>query len=229
MKTAILRAGLLLVPAFLHAQQPVTAQASDPDPARFAASIESFQRWDAKNSTPQDPVLFVGSSSIVGWNTSERFPDLPVVNRGFGGSHISDVNHYIEETVLRYRPSLVIFYAGDNDVEAGKTSEQVLEDYQEFVDALFEAVPSTEVVFIPIKPSLARWNLWPEMKKANALIAAYSSSDDRLHYVDLATPMLGADGTPRPELFVDDGLHLTPAGYDLWTERLAEFLDSDRR
>jgi lysophospholipase L1-like esterase len=54
------------------------------------------------------------------------------------------------------------------------------------------------------------------MKKANALFAKLVDDDDRLEFVDIAAPMLGADGQPRTELFRDDGLHLSAAGYDLW-------------
>jgi lysophospholipase L1-like esterase len=206
----------------------VGAQAPDPDPTRFSEEIAAFEAWDAKNAIPPEPVVFVGSSSMRLWNTGERFPDLPVVNRGFGGSHISDVNHFLDETVLRYDPSLVVFYAGDNDVAADKTAEQILEDYREFVGAVLAANPAAEIAFIPIKPSIARWSMWPRTVEANAMIRAFSDSRDELHYVDLVTPMLGDDATPRAELFVEDGLHMTSVGYDGWSERLSAFLDSVR-
>ena len=206
----------------------VGAQTPDPDPARLSEEIAAFEAWDAKNATPPEPVVFVGSSSIRLWDTSERFPDLPVVNRGFGGAHISDVNHYLDETVLRYDPALVVFYAGDNDVAADKPPEQVLEDYRAFVGAVLRANPAAEIAFISIKPSLARWSMWPRMVEANEMIRAFSDGRAELHYVDLVTPMLGDDGTPRPELFVEDGLHMTSVGYDGWSDRLSAFLDSVR-
>lgn len=195
------------------------AQTADPDPERFASAIDAFTRWDRKNSVPADSILFVGSSSIRGWSSAFRFPDLPVVNRGFGGSHISDVVHYLEETVLRHRPRAVVFYAGDNDIAAGKTPEQVLEDYREFATALHATRPGTPVIFLAIKPSRARWQKWPDMQRANALIAEFSTGDPDLHVLDLSADMLGEDGTPLEDLLVADGLHLTEAGYDIWTER----------
>jgi len=207
---------------------PLGAQAVDPDPERFAAEIEAFQAWDAKNAFPAAPVVLVGSSSIRLWNSGECFPDLPVVNRGFGGAHISDVNHYIEQTVLKYRPSIVVFYAGDNDITDGKTGGQVLEDYQEFVASVLSASAAVQIVFIPIKPSLARWSAWPRMMEANEMIRVFSEGLDPLHFIDVATPMLGEDGMPRPELFVEDGLHMTEVGYDGWSSRLGPFLDSIR-
>lgn len=112
----------------------------DPDPARFAKSpdgdevyIESFEYWDEKNSVPDDAVLFVGSSSIRKWPTSRYFPFVPVINRGFGGSHISDVNYYLDKTVLKYAPRAIVLYAGDNDIASGKSALRVFEDYKSFV------------------------------------------------------------------------------------------------
>jgi lysophospholipase L1-like esterase len=193
------------------------AQAPNPDPARFASEIHAFEAWDAKNSTPAHAVLFVGSSTIRMWTTAERFPDLPVINRGFGGSEISDVNHYIRETTLKYDADVIVFYAGDNDINDKKTPAQVLGDFQSFVKQVLAARPDTEILFVSIKPSTLRWALWPEMRDANALIRKYCESTPHLRYVDTVPPMLGADGRPRPELLAKDGLHLSPAGYDIWT------------
>lgn len=221
-------AALALVCVCVLQPHEVKAQGNDPDPARFDREIEAFNRWDAKNTPAADPVVFVGSSSIRFWNTAERFPDLPILNRGFGGAHISDVNHFLEETVTRYSPSIVVFYAGDNDMGAGKSEEVVVADYGEFIEGVWASSPETQIVFIPIKPSLARWQLWPDMESANRLVRQFSSKDSRLHYVDLATPMLGNDGRPRPELFISDGLHMTAQGYDVWTGPLMEYLATIR-
>lgn len=204
----------------------ILAQVIDPDPNRFAQEIQSFTQWDNKNATPQNPVVFIGSSSIRFWNTGERFPEMPVVNRGFGGSHISDVIFFIDETVLRYKPKMVIFYAGDNDINDGKNNDQVVEDYAQFVNLVHASNSDTMIVYIPIKPSLARWALWPQMNAANKRIRQYSKKSDHLLYVDLASIVLGKDGLPRPKYFVTDGLHLSSAGYDVWTKKLNSFLNA---
>ena len=203
-------------------------QAADPDPNRFAENIARFEQWDRQNAALPNSVLFVGSSSIVRWATAVDFPGLPVINRGFGGSHISDVNHYVEQTVIRYSPDLVVFYAGNNDVGAGKSARQVFGDYQRFVQAVLASRPGTEILFISLHPSLQRWARWPEMVEANALIKAYSDEHPRLYFVDISAPMLGADGRPLPHLFVADGLHLTPAGYAVWTPLVARAIESIR-
>lgn len=221
--TRVFACGLLLAtPAVARAQAP------DPDPARFADAIARFQHWDTQNSFPERAVLFVGSSSVVGWPTAVRFPGLPVINRGFGGSQLSDVNHYIEETVLKYAPDVVVLYEGNNDIESGKTPQQVLGDYQRFVRSVHERKRDTQIIYVSIHPSVARWAKWPEMRATNELVRAEAARDPRLHFVDISRGMLGSDGRPMPHLFIADGLHMTPAGYDVWTPLVARAVAAAR-
>lgn len=221
---------LLLIGAVcLATWSPLAAQTAAPDPARFKTDIDAFREWDSKNAAHADSVLFVGSSTIRLWPTADRFPGLPVINRGFGGSQIPDVNHYIQDVVLKYRPAVVVFYAGDNDINAGRTPDQVVADYRQFVLKVLEVRADTRIVFLAIKPSPARWALWPKMREANDRIQSYSlGRPTRLIFVDVATPMLTADGQTQPHLYVEDGLHMTAAGYDLWTRILAPVLTQVR-
>jgi lysophospholipase L1-like esterase len=202
--------------AVVRASEP--APVADPDPARFESDIAAFENWDRQNSFSPGAVLFVGSSSIRMWPTAESFPDLPVVNRGFGGSQISDVNYFAERIALKYSPRLVVFYAGDNDIESGKSPQQVFDDFQAFAKLVHETLPATRIVYVPIKPSIARWSKWPKMQAVNSNVEKLSQSDERIIYVDTATPMLGSDGKPRAALFLDDGLHLNAEGYALWSD-----------
>ncbi len=146
------------------------------------------------------------------------------INRGFGGSTIADVNRYVDRIVIPYKPATIVFYAGDNDVAQGTTAEQVFENFKTFVGKVGAALPDTKVIFISIKPSVARWKLWDEMKKANGLIEDYCGKDDRLTYVDLGALLLGEDGKPRADLFREDGLHLNKDGYAKWNAALRPYL-----
>jgi lysophospholipase L1-like esterase len=199
-------------------------QPADPDPNRFAQEIRAFEEWDSKNAGPAEPVLFVGSSTIRMWRTHESFPDLPIVNRGLGGSHISDVIHYADRVVLPYKPKVIVFYAGDNDIARGKSAQRVFEDYRRFAQVVHQKLPATRIIFLAIKPSEQRWSLWPAMCKANELVRDFSQQDKRLVFADLTAPLLGADGKPQSELFLNDKLHLSTIGYSLWTSSLAPIL-----
>jgi lysophospholipase L1-like esterase len=204
-----------------------TAQArSDAEePAvRWEKTIQTFENWDRKNSFPADAILFVGSSSIRMWPTRECFEDLAVINRGFGGSQISDVNYYATRIVLRYEPKVIVFYAGDNDIAAGESAEQVVEDYTAFIRKVHEKLPNTRIIFISIKPSGSRWSLWPVMSQANRMIEGLSEKDRRLYYFDAATPLLNREGKPNLDLFLNDRLHLNPKGYKIWTRLLRPVL-----
>lgn len=198
----------------------VKAQTEAPDPLRFEEQIAAFEQWDLKNSYPEDAVLFVGSSSIRLWETAAAFPTLPVINRGFGGAVISDVQYYYEETIGKYDPAMIVFYTGDNDVSIGMSPEEVFSDYREIVERILNDHPAVTFVYVPIKPSSSRWNLWEKMVEVNRKVKEYNKQNGQLYYVDLATPLLGSDGRPDDSLFLDDQLHLNQKGYALWNRIL---------
>ena len=153
-----------------------------------------------------------------------RFPDRPIINRGFGGSEISDVIHFYGQVIKPYAPAKIFLYAGDNDVGRGKMAEQVFEDYKELITIVQSEFPKVHLVYISIKPSKLRWDKWPQMVEVNRMVREYSESHPNLGYADLASPLLGSDGNPG-DVFVDDGLHLNQRGYFLWQQALAPHLD----
>ena len=212
--------------ALLVATAPalLVGQVADPDPTRFAEDMAEFAAYDAKNSFPANATVFVGSSSIPRWNTADGLPGIPIINRGFGGSRMSDAVYWVEETVLKYSPRTVVLYEGDNDSEDGKRSDQLLEDYREWVNAVLTAQPATRIIIMSIKPSFRRWNVWAEMQETNADLEAFAAEDARVEFIDIGTDMLGADGLPIPEYYIPDGLHMTPEGYVVWNRILGEAL-----
>ena len=191
---------------------------------RYEKSIQRFEERDREKPPRQDWVLFVGSSSIRGWKLEQSFPGKGFINRGFGGSQTSDLLHFVDRIVIPYRPRAVVIYEGDNDIASRKSPARVLADFKAVVKRVHEALPKTHVLFISIKPSLKRWALVGKMREANQLVRQLTEGDERLHYVDIDTPMVGPDGKPRPELFRKDGLHLKPEGYKVWADALEPYL-----
>jgi len=215
---------LVLVPVG-RAEPPAT-----PKQSPWEAEISAFENADQTNPPPKHPILFVGSSSIRLWKTlAEDFKGYPVLNRGFGGSQISDSTAFCDRIVTRYQPSLIFLYAGDNDVAAGHTAEQILADFREFVASARLKLPNTPIAFISIKPSPARWKYVDTTKAANRLISEYVKSDKRLTYVDIFSKMLDEDGKPREELFIADKLHMNAQGYAIWTEAIKAHLPGPKR
>jgi lysophospholipase L1-like esterase len=189
-------------------------------------AIRAFEVHDAAHPPPDNPILFLGSSSIRGWDLSGAFPGVPAINRGFGGSELSDSIRYFDRVVLPYRPRAILLYAGDNDIGNGESAGQVIADFRTFAAKVRSRLPRTHLAFIPIKPSLKRWELWPEMKQANVSIRDLVAADSMRHYLDTASPMLGEDGLPVQELFAKDGLHLSKEGYALWSGIVRAWLAS---
>jgi len=203
---------------------PCATRADDKAFEKWEKDIAAFEKQDKEKPPPQNGVVFVGSSSIRRWDLGKSFEAKDYVNRGFGGSQLADSVHFADRLVLKHKPRTVVLYAGDNDLAAGKKPEQVADDFKEFVKAVHKELPKTKIIYITIKPSIARWKLIDNIRKTNGLIEAQCKTDERLAYVGVEKPMLGGDGMPRAELFVKDGLHLSDEGYKLWASLLKPHL-----
>jgi lysophospholipase L1-like esterase len=204
----------------------VLCTADDSPSSRWEETIQRFEAADRAQPPPEGGVLFIGSSSIRMWDVEASFPELRVINRGFGGSEIADAVHFADRIVIPYRPRAIVFYAGDNDISRQKSPVRVYEDFQEFVSTVHASLPETRILFVAIKPSLARWELIHRMRAANALIRVDCEEDPLLTYIDVEKPMLGEDGRPRAELFKDDGLHLNEEGYAIWNDLVRPLIAS---
>ncbi len=196
------------------------------DPRRFENEIAAFEAADKTNPPPQNAILFVGSSSIRKWTTlAGDFPRHHVINRGFGGSHLSDSVFYFDRIVLPYKPRLIVLFAGSNDIDFGKTPEQVCDDFKAFAQKTKRALPRTRVAYISISTVPSRKTEVEQVKRANALIARFIAANPRLSYIDVFSAMLGPDGKPRPDIFVSDNLHLNARGYAIWRAKIAPYLE----
>lgn len=193
----------------------------------WESSIRAFERQDKIHPVPPGAIVFTGSSSIAYWSSlvGDMKP-LTVINRGFGGSEYTDVNHYADRIVIAYRPAAVVVYAGDNDLASPgrKTAESVAQDVQQFVQIVHAKLPETWVFVVSIKPSILRWKTWPEMKEANQLIQDFLRTQDHAAYIDVASRMFDERGRPSGDLFVGDGLHPSAKCYALWTSIIKPIL-----
>lgn len=208
----------------LRAKEPV-------DPyAKWEKEIAAFETTDQSEPPPKGGIVFVGSSSIKKWKTlKEDFPHHRVLNRGFGGSQMDDAVHFSDRIVLPYEPRVIVIYSGANDINAGKTPEQVFAAFRAFVEKVRAQLPNVEIAYISIAGNPKRWSQVDKVKAANALIAGYIADHPGLQYIDTYTRMLGADGLPRPEIFSADRLHMNAEGYKLWTEIVGKFLPAPDR
>ncbi len=205
-----------------------TKKSSSSDPDRWEASIQKFEAQDRKSPPAKGGIVFVGSSTMVGWNLQKSFPDSGAVNRGFGGSQMADSLRYADRIVIPLALRVVVVYAGDNDLASGKTPKRVAEDFRQFVAKIHATLPETRIVYLGIKPSVARRKLIDKGREANRLIREFAASNPRLVFVDVEKTMLGPDGQPRAELLKSDGLHLNEEGYRLWSELVRPHLTAGK-
>ena len=216
-------------PATPEAPSPSTAGVAPRIPEQVSspaweADMQRFEAADAQSPPPRGGVLFIGSSSIRFWDTlAQDFPGVPVINRGFGGSELRDSTWYADRIIVPYAPRQILIYAGDNDLNAGRTPQQLRADFIAFVDRVSRDLPKAKIAYISNQPSPSRAQLLPVQREANTLIAAEAQRLD-VDYIDIFTPMLDASGQPDESLFIEDRLHMNRAGYALWREIVAPYL-----
>ena len=214
---------MFLVLISVPASGPAAEEAPWPDPERYRAVI---QDWAAGVPGPSRAVVGVGSSSMRFWSTSDRFAKafepLTTINRGFGGSVMNDVAYFLDPAVLDLEPRAVMIYEGDNDIARGISQAAIVSSLQGIIEQLHFRDPEIRVYVFSIKPSLARMSLWVSMRAVNQSFKSLAEGNDRVFYVDVATAMLNDNGRLDPDLFVDDGLHLSAAGYDVWQQVVRE-------
>jgi|GEM_PF-1576432 len=213
----------LFAAALLFAGGALFAQATD----RYTETIEKFVAADRARPTEPGGVVFTGSSTITIWNSklARDFPGINVIGRGFGGSTIPNHLNHAARTILPHKPSLIVFYCGENDIAGGRSPQQMAADFVSLCDLIFAELPDTRILYMGMKPSPKRWNLQPKFDEGNALVADYAARAFRVAYLDIKAPFLGADGRPRPELYANDELHLSPEGYKILKALVEPLLD----
>ena len=194
--------------------------AADPSPSlRFEKEIKAYEAADAMSPPPEGVIVFTGASGIKGWKTLQAdFPEHKVINRGFGGCQMADVVFYADRIVIPYKPKLVVVQTGGNDINAGKTPQQVLADFQALVEKVRAKLPETRIAFLSMGPSPARWSQAEQQKEGNRLVKEYVAKGTNLDYIELYDAFIGPDGNPRADLFVADRLHHNAEGYKVRTQ-----------
>lgn len=193
---------------------------------RFETEIKNFEKEDTEKGVKKGEILFYGSSSWRIWKDIKTdLAPLPVINRGFGGSTIPELIHYVERVVFPHEPKLLVIYGGENDLSGKKykSAEQMFDSYRQFVSLVQKRLPKTKICFVSMKLSPSRRQHWETVKKGNAMVKSFSMGK-RLSYVDINPVLFNANGTVKSELYTKDSLHLNPQGYREYTKILLPFL-----
>jgi lysophospholipase L1-like esterase len=192
---------------------------------KWEKEISAYESSDKTNPPPKGALLFIGSSTVRMWKTlPQDFPNVKVINRGFGGSQIVDSTHFAERVIFPYAPSKVFLRAGGNDLWAGKSAEEVFGDLKDFVAKVHTKLPKTEINFISLSPSIARWKQADKEKALNTMVQDFVKQNPDVKYIETYSLPLGSGGQPRPELFLPDKLHFNGEGYKLLAEAVRPFV-----
>jgi len=195
------------------------------DPERFKDQVEMLNHKKYKFKKQDEVILFTGSSSIRMWkDVQEYFPDKNVINTGFGGSQMSDLLFYSKALIFKHSPDKVFIYEGDNDLNDNKSPDEIMVTTKKLVAQIESKLKGAEIIFISPKPSLSRWSLKEKYEALNGLMEAYCDTKENLFFANVWDPMLDDSGKPIADLFLQDGLHMKPAGYDIWAEVIKEFV-----
>jgi len=191
------------------------------DFAKWEKEVAGMEAADKTNAPAKNGVLFIGSSTIRLWKSlAQDYPGVPVINHGFGGTEIEDATHFADRLIFPVAPKQIFLRAGGNDLWAGKSPEEVCNDFKNFVATVRTKLPRTEIVYVSLSPSPSRWAQAGREKRLNSLVADFIKGQKRLKYVETYDLVLGADAKPREELFVADKLHFNAASYKLLAERI---------
>ena len=191
-----------------------------PDPERFESAILQFEALDRINPPPKDAIVLTGSSSIARWNEQSHaaLAPLTVIPRGFGGSIMNDVLHYLDRVALTYAPRAILIYEGDNDTDSRNSLpvDMILGHLEQIISNIHDALPETRIYVMSVKPSILRKGVWSNAQKVNIGYQAIAHNDPLVYYVDVATPFLDPEGNVMIDIFGDDGLHLNNLGNSIW-------------
>lgn len=191
-----------------------------PNPARFEQTIQGFEARDAVDPPPANAIVLTGSSSIARWNdqAAEALAPLTVIPRGFGGSVMNDVLHYLDRIALDYEPRAILIYEGDNDTGANNPipNAVVLDQLAQIIDRIHATLPETRIYVLAVKPSILRWEVWPVARSLSEGYERIADADPLVFFVDTASPFLNPDGTVMTDIFVDDDLHFNELGNSIW-------------
>jgi lysophospholipase L1-like esterase len=194
---------------------------------RFQSEIQAFKTQDSLKMPAKKLILFVGSSSFTKWtDVQEYFKHQTIINRGFGGSTLSDVIYYVDDVIYPYDPKQIVIYCGENDIAAGKEvpADTVVNRFKRLYSLIRAKYPKVSVLYVSMKPSPSRRHLFGQIVSANGQIRDFLEFEPNTYYVDVYNEMLMKDGQPDVSLFTSDSLHMNAKGYKLWKKILDPYV-----
>ena len=194
--------------------------------------VDNRASFWAKRAQDQGAVVFAGDSLTGQWKTprlAAAFPNLKVANRGIGGDVTRGLLFRFKEDVLDLNPRAIVMCIGTNDLSTHTEPVIIAQNIALLLDQATAQNSALPIILCTVPP---RANPKAPLKRPgvvtelNALIVKLAQGRKNVVVVDLYSALATPEGTPKPEYFSDDKLHLIAAGYEQWTSRLTPVLAS---
>ena len=200
-------------------------------PSYWEQKYSSFAVQNANASKGQ--IAFIGDSITDLYPLDNYYSDLPLAtyNRGIGGDTTLGVLKRLDVSLFDIAPSKIVLMIGINDINSGRTNQEVYESYKEILNKIKAKLPDTEVFcisLIPIYDSILEY-ISIDLNERNNQIMQFNQMIEPLAeeygyiYLNLFELVETSDHYLRHEL-TDDGLHLNANGFEIWTNLLKPHL-----
>lgn len=209
-----------LVAALVQLSMLTTAQP-------FINEVNYFKKLDSLQAPPQNPILFIGSSSFTNWkDVQDYFPTRTILNRAFGGSSLPHLILYAEEVIFRYNPKQIVIYCGENDLTGGShiNGDSILVRFTRLHQLIRSRLPEVPILYLSMKPSPSRKKYLATMKEGNTKINAFTEGQSNTRFLDIFSPMFTQPGEINSTIFSSDSLHMNKKGYELWQPLIEPYL-----
>ena len=186
--------------------------------------------------------LLVGDSITQQWGSPldkkpmnagwvKQFGMAKVVNIGIGGDKSQNVLWRLDHSGIDgLEPKCVVLMIGNNNMffvpETGV--EPAAKGVKACVDNLRRKFPKAPIVVVKILPAHEPGNAFYEnIRKTNAALDPLKLDADKLvRVLDLTAYMVNNDGTVKADLYANDKIHLSDAGYAVYAEKLRPVVDA---
>jgi lysophospholipase L1-like esterase len=166
------------------------------------------------SAQPAGGVVFVGSSIIHRWtNLGDQMAPLSVVNRGVDGAVTADMLHALD-AVVPFRPTVIVYYCGSNDVSIGEPAGAIADRIQSFFTRAQAAMPDVRIIFLSVIRAPEKRDRWSVVDDVNRRIQTIAAGRKGIEYVDVNPVLVDGTGAPRIDLYMSDQLHLRPPAYE---------------
>ncbi len=168
-------------------------------------------------------LLFVGDSLIDYFDWQKQFPQHEICQKGIPGETVQGLLARTERIITQVNaPDYVVIMIGTNNL--------VMEDfgfipaYEKIIALYLAGLPEAKRIITSLLPIKVPWLADSAVPRLNQKLETLCRQTGSVFF-NLYPGFCNTNGLHRPELFTEDGVHLSYEGYSLWASALAEQLN----